>query len=101
MYSNVVYGGWIGPPINLAIFVTVLSLQARLRGAEDRLREKEAELGECGRQRDAERQRARELEEQIRRLQPLIQDRDREIQVRVCVRVCMHVCLHQDCNCST
>lgn len=55
--------------------------QARLRDADERLREKEAELGACGRERDAERQRARELEAQVRRLQPIIEEREREIQV--------------------
>lgn len=55
--------------------------QAKLREAEERLREKEAELGDCARERDAERQRAREMEAQVRKLQPIIQDREREIQV--------------------
>ena len=54
-----------------------------MREADDRLREKEAELDQCGRERDAERQRARELEGQIRRLQPIIQEKEREIQVWV------------------
>lgn len=52
-----------------------------MREAAEKLREKVAELDELGRERDAERQRARELEAQVRRLQPLIQERDREIQV--------------------
>ena len=57
-------------------------MQARLRDADEKLRGKEAELDECRRERDAEGQRAREMEGQVRRLQPLIQERDREIQVR-------------------
>lgn len=62
-------------------FMELVLLQARLREADDKLRDKEAELNECGRERDAERQRARELEAQVRRLQPLIQEREREIEV--------------------
>ena len=50
----------------------IVSLQARLCKAAEKLRDKEAELDECGRQRDAERQRARELEAQVRRLQNII-----------------------------
>jgi len=57
------------------------SLQVMLQEVDKKLCYKEAELAECGRQRDAEKQRARELEAQVRHLQPLLQDKDREIQV--------------------
>lgn len=81
-------GGWTkseGSGIDCAsvLKIWLFLWQAKIRDAEDRLRDKDRELEEMAGERDAERQRARELENQIRRLQPLIQDRDREIQVSI------------------
>ncbi len=59
----------------------IIFWQAKLREAKEKYRRKEAECEDCARERDAEAQRARELEAQVRRLRPLIQDREREIQV--------------------
>ena len=55
--------------------------QARLHEAEEEARRQGAELEQMGRDLEGARQRAREAESLAQRLQPLVQQRDREIQV--------------------
>ena len=56
-------------------------MQAKLRDAENRLHQREAELEDQGRQLKAAQQQAHEAEVLAQRLQPMIQQRDKEIHV--------------------
>lgn len=49
---------------------------------EEKLRKRESELEEMSQKKEAESQRVRELDAQVRQLQTLLQDKDKEIRVR-------------------
>lgn len=53
-----------------------------MHDTEDRLRQQGAELEEKDRQLEGVRRKAREAEAHVNRLQPLVQQREREIEVR-------------------
>ncbi len=57
--------------------------RGKLKDLADKLRDKEAELRSVQGEREGAWQQAREAETLVQRLQPLVAERDREIQVRV------------------
>lgn len=61
--------------------IPVSFLKAKLRDAEERLHQREAELEEQGKQLKAAQEQAHEAEALAQRLQPMVQQRDKEIHV--------------------
>ena len=66
----------------LLCFMALLTLQKILHETVEKLHKMESDLEEMTRKKEAESQRVRELETQLRQLQTLLQDKEEEIRVR-------------------